>query len=113
MTDGWQPIPTADEAAVTAAWSLHLQPAGELVIPAPSLTWRGAALASHRRRPDANAEFASALLTAFRRCTRPGERVWVIDWQHAWYVLDPHTATGPWPLAALPDGDSCHGVATD
>jgi len=113
VADGWQPIPKANEAAIKAAWRSHLQPADELVIPVPNWTWSGSTLESHSFRPELNKEFADRLLAAFRRCTQPGERLWVIDWQHAWYSLDPHTARGSWPLAVLPDGDSCNCVATD
>ena len=113
MGDGWQTIPPADEDAIRAAWESHLQPGDELFIPPPSRTWQGQALARHRERPELAAEFASKLLTALRRCTRPGERLWVIEWQHAWHYLDPHAATGGWPYPPLPYGDACNVVAPD
>jgi hypothetical protein len=114
VSSGWQPIPAGDEAAIQAAWVAYLQPAGELIIPAPSWTWRGQALARHRERPELEAEFAGKLLAAFRICTRPGERLWVIDWQHGWFYLDPHTASVSERMyPALPDGDSYNTVAMD
>src|SRR4051794_39874013 len=111
MGEGWRPIPPGDEAAIKAAWVARLQPGDEVVIPKPSRTWRGRALARHRA--ELEAEFAGKLLVAFRRCTRPGERLWVIDWQHGWYYLDPHAAAGERPVPALPDGDSYNYVAPD
>ena len=112
MDEGWQPVPPGDEPAIRAAWTAHLQPADELVVPAPSRSWQGQDLAQHR--PTVEAEFAGKLLAAFRRCTRPGERLWVIDWQHAWYSLDPHSASVEGrPVPALPDGDSYNYVAPD
>lgn len=113
MGEGWQLIPSGDESAIRAAWVAHLQPSEELVIPAPSQTWRNQALARHRERPELAAEFADKLLAAFRRCTRPGERLWVIEWQHGWYYLDPHVAAGGWPYPPLPNGDACNVVAPD
>jgi hypothetical protein len=113
MGDGWQPIPPADEEAIRAAWVSHLQPGDEMVIPSPSRKWQGQALARHRERPELEIEFAEKLLAAFRRCTRPGEHLWVIDWQHDWFYLDPHAAAGDWPVPALPDGDAHHFVAPD
>ena len=113
MGDGWQPIPAGDEEAIRAAWTAHLQPVGELVIPPPSRSWRGQALARHREQPELAAEFACKLPAAFRCCTRPGERLWVIEWQHAWYALDPHVASGGWLYPPLPDGDACDVVAPD
>ena len=113
MGEGWQPIPPGEEAAIRAAWAAHLQPGDELVVPVPSRSWRGQALARHRERRAVAAEFAGKLLVAFRRCTRPGERLWVIEWQHAWYCLDPHAAAGEWPYPPLPAGDACNVVASD
>ncbi|HEX4608794.1 MAG TPA: DUF2716 domain-containing protein [Urbifossiella sp.] len=81
------------------------------MIPTPLRSWRGQFLARHR--PMIEAVFAGKLLAAFRRCTRPGERLWVIDWQHDWYSLDPHMAVGERLVPALPDGDSYNYVASD
>ena len=114
MGEGWQPIPPDDEAAIRAAWAAHLQPGGEMVIPALSRTWQGQTLARHREWPELGAEFAGKLLAAFRRLIRPGERLWVIDWQHGWFFLDPHTATAAGRVyPSLPDGDSYNTVAPD
>lgn len=114
MIKGWQPMPPEDEATIKAAWALHLQPGNELVIPTPSRTWQGHSLALHREQLELEAEFAGKLLIAFRRCTRAGERLWAIDWQHQWYYLDPHTATvASRVFPALPDGDSYNTVASD
>ena len=114
MGEGWQPIPPGDEAAIREAWAAHLQPGDESVVPVPSRSWRGQSLARHRERPELEAEFAGKLLVAFRRLTQPGERLWVIDWQHGWFSLDPHAATITGRVyPSLPDGDSYNTVAVD
>jgi len=113
MGDGWRPIAPANEDAIRVAWSEHLQPGAKLIIPLPFRTWRGHALARHKERPELATEFACKLLAALRCCTRPGERLWVIEWQHAWYSLDPYDAGGEWPYPPLPDGDACNVVAPD
>lgn len=115
---GWEEVPKADEEAIKAAWIANLEPSGDLIIPKPSRTWRGESLARHRQGPELESEFTLALLNAFRQCTRPGERLWVIDWQHAWYYFNPHAGVtkatrDEWAMPILPDGDSYNYVAPD
>ena len=115
---GWREIPRADQSPIEAAWAAHLQPADRLEIPRPNLMWRGQALAAHRAHPELEAEFTLKLLAAFRRCTRPGERLWAIDWQHAWYDFDPNApitaaTRDQWAMPILPGGDSSNFVAPD
>ncbi len=116
---GWQEIPPEDEPAVKAAWIAHLEPGtnGE-IIPRPYCQWRGQKLARHRDRPELGAEFTLKLLAAFRRCVRPGARLWAIDWQHSWYFFNPHgaitaTTREEWAMPVLPDGDSYNYVTPD
>jgi pimeloyl-ACP methyl ester carboxylesterase len=44
-----------------------------------------------------------------RRCVRPGERLYWLDWQHAGYRFEPdrvgRPGQPPWPGSAYPDGD--------
>jgi len=116
---GWDEVLADDEPKIKAAWVSHLQPGNEgVVIPKPSRAWRGQVLARHRQEPELEADFTLKLLCAFRRCTRPGERLWVIDWQHSWYYFDPHggitvATRDEWANPVLPDGDSYNYVAPD
>jgi|SRR5580765_2898509 len=118
-TLGWEEIPEGDVPAIMTAWTSRLQPATEVIIPSPCLTWRGRTLARVQEQPDLEADFTLKLLGAFRRCTQPGERLWVIDWQHTWYYFDPHggitTANrDEWAHPLLPDGgDEYNYVAPD
>jgi hypothetical protein len=116
---GWEEIPEAQVPTIMEAWSAHLQHAHNVAIPRPSRTWRGRRLARAQRAPALEADFTLKLLGAFRRCTRPGERLWVIDWQHPWYYFDPHggvtaATRDEWALPVLPDGgDEYNYVAPD
>jgi hypothetical protein len=118
-TLGWAEVPDSDVPAIMKAWFLHLQPADDVIIPSPRRTWRGLSLARAQRKPVLEADFTLKLLSAFRRCTRRGERLWVIDWQHTWYYLDPHAGItaatrDEWALPVLPDGgDEYNYVAPD
>lgn len=108
---GWQHVRRQDEEAIRAEWVSRFQPGAELIVSPPAWTWQGEALAEHSHAVEA--EFAEKLFAAFRLCTRPGERLWVIDWQHDWYYLDPHSATGERPVPTLPDGDATNYVTPD
>jgi hypothetical protein len=117
---GWEGIPKADEPAIKAAWIAHLEPAGGKVqIPKPSLSWRRISVAElSDQAEEVEADFTLKVLAAFRRCTRPGERLLAIDWQHPWYYLDPHSGItvatrDEWAMPVLPDGDSYNYVSSD
>lgn len=113
---GWTEIPPDDEPGIQAAWAAHLQPPGvrNIVAPRPTLSWDGL-----RELPeDIETDFTLKLLAAFRRCTRPGERLIVIDWQHEWYYFDPRggverACRDEWAMPVLPDGDAYHFLAPD
>lgn len=116
---GWEKVPAGDEPMIKAAWLSLVQPRGKgMIIPKPSRAWRGKRLAQHQQQPELEAEFTLKLLAAFRRCTRPGERLWVIDWQHSWYYFNPQgditvATRDEWAKPVLPDGDSYNYVAPD
>ncbi len=116
---GWEQIPEEHEAAIKAAWISHLEPSEQgKVIPKPFRVWRGQALARHREQPELEGDFTLKLLAAFRFCTKPGERLWVIDWPHPWYYFNPHggitvATRDEWAKPVLPDGDSYNYVAPD
>src|SRR5262245_37097718 len=117
---GWEEVPKAHEAAIKTAWIAHLEPSEGIVkVPKPSRSWRHISIAElGDRAEEIEADFTLKLLAAFRCCTRPGERLLAIDWQHAWYYLDPHgTITAAtrdeWAMPMLPDGDSYNYIAPD
>jgi hypothetical protein len=115
---GWQEVPCEEVEAIRDSWRAHLQPNEKLVIPRPSRTWRGEALARHRADPNLEVDFTLKMLSAFRRCTRVGERLWVIDWQHSWWYFDPHAGItvatrDEWAKPMLPEGDGYNYVAPD
>ena len=113
MPEGWEEIPASEETKIRAVWASQFRSGAAVRLPTPSWTWSGEALAQHVQKPELVIEFADKLLTALRGCTPPGEQLWVIEWQHAWYRLDPHRARGGWPYSVLPNGDACHILAPD
>ncbi len=113
---GWEEIPSTEESDIKAAWSSSLQPHGEVEIPKPSRQWELKGLIGLDEQVET--EFTLKLLAAFRRCTRPGERLLAIDWQHAWYYFDPNggiqaATRDEWAMPVLPDGDSYNFLAPD
>src|SRR5262249_38612630 len=64
------------------------------------------------------ADLTVKVFRALRACTRPGERVFGLDWNHPCYLFDPHhpgAAAGPdpWPVPVLPNGDHYVFLAPD
>jgi Protein of unknown function (DUF2716) len=111
---GWSEIPSEDELAIEAAWKSKLEPAGILTIPQPSRTWRRLPVLSE----EIESELTLSILAAFRRCTRPDERLLAIDWLHTCYYFNPHggiseATRDQWAMPILPDGDSNSFVAPD
>jgi hypothetical protein len=117
---GWQEIPRAEEPAISAAWVAHLEPEnGAVRVPRPYRCWRHVAVTELGEQAEAvEADFTLKLLAAFRRCTRPGERLLAMDWQHSCYYFDPSAGITTarreeWAMPILPDGDSYNFVAPD
>ena len=64
------------------------------------------------------ADLASRLMAAFRRCCSPGYALYALDWQHTCYRLEPHQhpdglSPFAWPVPSLPDGDYYIFLADD
>ncbi|GII27812.1 DUF2716 domain-containing protein [Planotetraspora mira] len=75
--------------------------------PPVSATWDLTALKGER---DTLVEAIQAIVErGLVACTRPGEFLYWLDWNHAGYRFDPHRVSGPgrprWPGAVDPDGD--------
>ncbi|MFC7326709.1 DUF2716 domain-containing protein [Marinactinospora rubrisoli] len=73
--------------------------------PAPSSTWRLAAGGGR----GTTAALDAAVRGGLRRCARPGESLYWLDWQHPGYRFDPWRVGTPgrprWPGSAYPNGD--------
>lgn len=55
-------------------------------------------------------DLSRKLVSALRRCLKPHEFVYALDWQHPTYRFWPHapfeyTSEDDWPVPALPNGD--------
>jgi Protein of unknown function (DUF2716) len=79
--------------------------------PEPSLTWDISPAYVLDADPCAKAlaDLRLRTLRALRQCTRPGEELYAIAWQHACYAVNPHGGPGAeevscWPVPVLPDG---------
>ena len=117
---GWQEIPEDDETTIKAAWIAHLQPAGEVIVPKPSRSWRRISVAElGGRAEEIEADFTLKVLAAFRRCAR----AWASGcWLSTGSTLGTtstrtpasplrHGTSGPCP--SDPDGDSYNYIAPD
>jgi hypothetical protein len=59
-------------------------------------------------------ELHDVALAAMRECTRPGERIIALDWQHQGYWFSPHAPPSDrWPISFWPDGDYHVFLAVD
>jgi hypothetical protein len=117
---GWKSLAPADEPSVREAWATSLQPGDDLVLPSPRRTWdiRPLRALIDPEREVVEADFTLKILAAFRRITPHGERLLAIDWQHQWYVFDPHggvsmSTRDEWAIPVVPLGDSYHFLAPD
>ena len=116
---GWEEIPRTDEAAITAAWTAHLECDIGVTVPTPSRRWKHVSTRELGERADEiEADFTLKILAAFRCCTQPGERLLAIDWLHSWYYFDPHARISAatrdeWAMPVLPDIESYNYIAAD
>ena len=116
---GWYEIPKSAERKVTTDWQTNLETNGKVEIPTPSRRWDNVSTrAMGELAEEMEEDFTLSLLTGLRRCTRHGERLLAIDWQHPWYYFDPHapitrSTRDEWAMPMLPDVDSYNFVALD
>ena len=59
------------------------------------------------------ADLHAAMLAAFRSCTARSEQLYVLDWQHQSYRLQPHADVETWPITIHPDVDYHLFLAAD
>ncbi len=89
--------------------------------PVPSVTYSISSIYSY---PDSGVTYTrlekdlnQKTLAAFRRCVRPGEMIYALDWQHQCYFFDPHKQvsedTHLWKVPVLPNGDYYIFLAQD
>ncbi len=109
---GWREMShgQTDEAWNGYAERFGYPAGGPFQTPTPSTTWDIAQvyLRGQEFRERVEADLTSKALAALKECTRPGEEVFALDWNHPCYFFDPHAASdaGPdaWPVPVLPDG---------
>lgn len=119
---GWQELTDRrmDEAWNQYAAVFGYPPGRDFKTPSPSVTCdiSGIYLRSHVEFAALEADLTTKAFRALRSCTRPGERLYALDWQHPCYVFDPHHtgATADhesWPVPVLPNGDHYIFLAPD
>jgi hypothetical protein len=85
--------------------------------PTPSLTW--AIASTQARHEEEVADLTLKLLAGFQAVTRPGERLYALDWLHWYehYTFDPHRLASAgrdsWALTAYPDDNYAIFLAPD
>jgi hypothetical protein len=107
-------------------WDRYVQafgcPAGGngLTTPAPSVTWDIAPiyLRTGEYLRQMEADLTLKALDALKKCTRPGEELLVLDWQHTCYFFNPHGGVmdanpSAWAKPVLPNGDHYIFLAQD
>lgn len=68
-------------------------------------------------------DFEDKAALTFQKCTQPGERIYVLDWQHECYLVDTRLEfprhvpwrvdSGDWIIEIYPDGDYHFFLAKD
>ena len=93
---------------------------GEFRAPAPSVTWDVAHAFLHDGETFGSLirDLTAKALAALKECTRPGEVLTALDWNHPCYYLDPHggladAEPSSWAIPVFPNGDSYHFLAPD
>jgi hypothetical protein len=88
--------------------------------PMPSVTWDVSHALLHDREgfERLTRDLTAKVLAALKVCTRPGEELYALDWNHPCYYLDPHggladAEPSSWAIPVFPDGDSYHFLAPD
>ena len=82
-----------------------------IVEPVPSLTYSiSAGYGSDEAHQNLVSDLHVKMLSAFRRCTQPEQRLYALDWQHVGFWLYPHEpflgeAMSGWQVPVFPDGD--------
>ncbi|MBN9122284.1 MAG: DUF2716 domain-containing protein [Planctomycetes bacterium] len=119
---GWRRMSRGQE---DAAWDRYhalttVPGTGGFRTPTPSITWDVAHAFLHDREGFERLirDLTTKALAALQECTRPGEELSALDWNHPCYYLDPHgglTDAEPssWAVPVFPDRDSYHFLAPD
>ena len=119
LPPGWRELTDAEERVAEDRFRLTFDLHRGFREPRPSVTYAiGHALGDDERCEALEADLASRLMAAFRRCCAPGDTLYVLDWQHPCYRVEPHQhldelSPVAWPVSALPDGDYHTFVADD
>jgi Protein of unknown function (DUF2716) len=119
---GWREM---SHGQMDEAWKEYEERTGQrkqggFTTPAPSVTWDISPI--YLRGKDYLERLESDLtlkaLQALMQCTRPGEELLALDWQHPCYFFDPHAGVSDarpssWAVPVLPNGDHYLFLAQD
>ena len=117
LPSGWRRLTDAEERGVWDRFNLAFDffwrddPKRGVGEPRPSVTYAvGHGFGETEQHDALQADLASRLVAAFRRCCAPGDAVYALDCYHQCYSFEPHQhpdALPPfaWPVKAFPDGD--------
>jgi hypothetical protein len=109
-----------DEAWKTFEQRMESDVRGEFHTPFPATTWDISPIYLRGREhlDHTEADLTLKALSALQECTRPGEELLALDWNHPCYFFDPHggvTDAHPssWAVPILPNGDNYLFLAQD
>jgi hypothetical protein len=83
------------DAAVRFKPSVHAADWPSFEPPAPFITWS----------ISLDADLDTFALAAFRSALTPGQRMFVLDWQHTCWSFDPHANFERWEIPVIANGD--------
>jgi hypothetical protein len=118
---GWKELTRAQEDAVWDSFERSFQtPNGEIQEPTPSLTWKISSIYSQdeTRFEETDVDLTLKTLIALQKCTKHGEALYALNWNHTCYYFDPHGGVidayrDSWAIPVLPNGDSYIFLAPD
>jgi hypothetical protein len=122
MAEPWTKL---DEKAYTSIWdrfelTFDFHPSIEprywpgIQEPTPSVTYDIGWIYGNPEAETLEAELDEKVIDALRRCVPPSGRVYVLDWQHDCYVVDPHAVSAAdLRVPVLPNGDYYLYLAPD
>ena len=116
---GWEELNSNDENLIwdTFEKRIDINGANE---PAPSRTWDISVAfgLDEIAFQDLESELTLKALDALRQCTRPGNRLYALDWNHPCYFFNPHnditdSFRDSWAVPILPNGNNYYFVDHD
>lgn len=109
---GWRALSDGEDRSLEAQLRTRFPLLSGSLPPEPHLVWDVSAIYDNRESfDDLETDLNLQALVALRQCTKPGEELYAIDWQHDWYRFQPHAMSmnsgkDSWQIPILPDGDA-------